>query len=279
MNRNLIIISLALLCLNDSYAQIKNSGFELWETVFNYDKPSSWWSNQDSTSIRIERDSLAIEGNYSLKMLPSVASSWQGCESKIIGRANFDTILPDSSVLTLYVKSVPQDAEDNLVYLIIFGFLFSSDSVVGGFDWRAETPLFEFEKIEIPLSGHNIDEMSIFIYGGASTHPLDGPCLNRSYSWIDAMSIEAKTTYSNFPNKQKHDFIIYPNPSRGLINILQPGSQRLEFELYSVYGELVDKGEIDDGQFFIDNQGIYFLKLFSDFNPSNIYTYKLIIIE
>jgi hypothetical protein len=279
MKKNLLIAVILTLHFLESHSQIPNGGFEMWEDGPNYFKPASWWTNQDSIYTRFERDTFAFEGNYSLKILPSVASSWQGCASQAILRVSFDPVLPDNSFLTFYAKSIPEDPMvDSSVYVFVFGHVFHADAVIGSFGYFVETPIFEFERIDIPLSHAGIDEISIFIYGGASSHPTDGPCIGRSYSWIDGMSITSGATSINLARKQ-NDYEIYPNPSNGVVKVSGPDGQGIGFELYSLIGELVEKGEIIDGRLSIRSHGVYILNLFNADDPRKISTYKLIIME
>ena len=252
----------------------------MWDEEFNYEKPTNWWTNQDTMYTRIEKDTVSMEGNYSLKMVPSVGSSWQGCESLAGIRVNFDSVLEDNSVLTFYVKTVPEDfAEDSSVYLLIFGFTFNSDSVIGGFNWRTEIPIFDFERVDIPLPGENIDEMTIIIYGGAGTSPWDGPCLGRSITWLDEMTIDSRTSIQPLRSQEEIEFEVYPIPSTGVVTITGRDNQNIRYELYSLIGELIAKGEVDQGQLNIYNKGEYILKLYAGFDSRSIYSTRLVIVK
>ena len=78
MIKYLLILTLLILCFHEIKAQIPNGGFEMWDNVFNYEKPTLWWTNQDTIYTRIKKDTISMEGNYSLNLVPSVASSWHG---------------------------------------------------------------------------------------------------------------------------------------------------------------------------------------------------------
>jgi hypothetical protein len=280
MIKHMLLLAFLAIFGHEPQAQIPNGGFEMWENEFNYLTPTRWWTNQDTIYTRIERDSISVEGNYSLKILPSVFSSWQGCNSQAGIRINFDSALAANSVLSLYAKSVPQDiAEDSSVYLLIFGFTFNADTVIGGYNWRTETPILEFEKIMIPLPGDHIDEMTIFIYGGSSSHPLDGPCLGRSTSWIDEMTIELATSVSQQNSEEKNDFMIYPNPSTGVVTISGPDKQPINYKLFSLDGKLITSGKIENSQLNIHEQGLYVLKLYVDFDDPAIYSTMVVVLK
>src|SRR5688572_1061242 len=112
MVKYLLLIIPLILDLESSQAQIPNGSFEFWEEVLNYEKPVGWSTNQDTNYTRIEKDTFAIEGNYSLKLMPTVTYSWQGCTSWAVTHVEFDSVLPYNSALTFYLKSVPEDPDD-----------------------------------------------------------------------------------------------------------------------------------------------------------------------
>ncbi len=280
MNKYFFLIILILFDLELFQAQILNGSFESWEEVLNYEKPIGWTTNQDTITTRIVKDANAVDGNYSLKLLPTVNSSWAGCTSWAAIRVEFDSILPPNSVLTFYLKSVPENPdEDSLVYFIIFGHTLNSDTVLSGYDWRTFTPVEEFTRIEVPLPGENIDELGIIMYGGASTHPADGPCLGRSFSWIDGMTIDSKTSIRPPLTHEKMDIDVYPIPSTGIVNIASHGVYNIRYELYTAFGRLIDSGNIEEGQLIIHDQGIFILKLYAGFDSHNIYSTKIVVIK
>ena len=76
------LIIILLIHYGLSRAQIPDGSVELWEEVFNYDKPAGWSTNQDTLHSRFEKDSISIDGNYSLKIIPGALFSWDGFESR-----------------------------------------------------------------------------------------------------------------------------------------------------------------------------------------------------
>ena len=249
-----LLIVLFCNILVTTYTQIPNGGFELWETAGNFEKPIGWHVNQDSIYERFQKDSISVEGNYSLKIIPGAFSSWEGCNSRAFIRANFNSALPPNSALIFYVKSIPVHPEqDENVYLIIQVFAWDSNEVVNSYDWRTFSSVEDFTKVKIPLPDENINGLSILIFGGASTHPADGPCLSRSYTWIDGLYVD-----TGLP---EDDVVIYPNPSDGNIQIHYPGAKHIAYELYSLLGQLISKGEVVNRQLTIDEKGVYALRL------------------
>ncbi|MEO8088441.1 MAG: T9SS type A sorting domain-containing protein, partial [Bacteroidota bacterium] len=131
----------------------------------------------------------------------------------------------------------------------------------------------------IPLNGKNIDKLGIFIYGGASGNIVDGPCVGKSYSWIDGMGINSTTTGTISTSSNSSELSIYPNPSSGVVNITSADKKNISYELYSLVGELIAKGIIDNEQLAIHEKGVYILKLYTGFNALNVCTKKIIVIK
>ncbi len=271
----LIQLSIELVC-----GQIPNGSFEFWEEIFNYEKPLDWSTNQDTLHTRFERDTISIDGQYSLKIIPGVTSSWLGCESQAGIHVNFNTTLASNSSLTFYAKSVSTDpGQNNDVYLIVNVFTFNSDTILNTYDWRTFTSIEEFTKVEIPLSDENIDAISIFISGGAGSNPGDGPCLNRSISWIDGMAIDSLTS-DGFSSLLEVPYVsVYPNPSNGLVHIRNRDGSSMEYELYSIIGELISKGQIVGDELVIHEKGTYILRIFVGDKYRHDYRRKIIVVN
>ena len=67
MKKVFFLTIFVFICFN-VYGQIKNGSFEDWESIQNFERPEYWETNQDSNLVRFERDTISIEGNYSLKI-------------------------------------------------------------------------------------------------------------------------------------------------------------------------------------------------------------------
>ena len=93
------------------------------------------------------------------------------------------------------------------------------------------------------------------------------------------MTIDLGTPVGSFFSQEKNDVIIYPNPSTGVVNIMGRDEGNIGYELYSLIGELIDKGKIDNNQLSIHDQGMYILKLYAGLDDRKTYSSKLIIIN
>ena len=274
------IIFILLIHADLARAQIPNGSFETWEEIFNYEKPASWWTNQDTLYSRFEKDSISIEGNYSLKIIPGVISSWDGCESRASIHVDFGSTLLPNSALTFFIKSISIDSSNNDdAYLRMYVYCSDSISQFKTILWSVPEPFNEFTRVQIPLPDENVSAISILISGGAGTNPTDGPCIHRTISWIDGMTIESISSdgYSKFqPNP---NVSVYPNPSSGLINISCIDKAINEYQLYSLTGQLISKGKISNGQLLIQDKGIYILKLLIASGPNVAFYSERIVVD
>lgn len=273
------LIILLLVNYSFSQAQIPNGSFELWEDVFDYEKPISWWTNQDTLYSRFEKDSNSIEGDFSLKIIPGAISSWNGCESRASIHVDFGNPLAKNSALTFFIKAISIDSSiNNDPFLRIYIYYIDSLKQTNTILWSVPETFNEFTRIQIPLPDENLNGISILIAGGAGTNPTDGPCIHRTISWIDEMTIESISSNGYLKFQQNPEISVYPNPSSGLINVTCVDKAIMEYQLYSLTGEIISKGKMPSGQLLIQNKGIYILKLLIDSGTNGTFYSELIVV-
>ena len=257
-----ILLLILVIQINYSSAQISNGGFEIWVQESNYERPADWITNQDSVYRRIEKDTVAVEGNYSLKFVSEVTDPFEGCESSAYTVIPLNEPLPSNSVLEFYVKVVPMDdSTSELVFLRVITALRKDGPVISNNVYESFIPIQEFTKVELPLTNEPADVLEIGISGAAISSPTDGPCLRRSTTWIDGMNIRSDITGTTSVLIQSSDISVFPNPSHGSIDIRSKSDQHIQYELYSNIGQLVEIGKINGSSLNIDEPGTYFLKL------------------
>ena len=61
---------IAIMVFNQINAQIPNGSFENWDVINGVKKPVSWNFNQ-SLSLGFIKDTISVEGDFSLKLFPS----------------------------------------------------------------------------------------------------------------------------------------------------------------------------------------------------------------
>lgn len=257
-----------------SSAQIPNGGFEEWQSVLNYEKPVGWWTNQDTAFARFEKDTVAVEGNYSLKILPGGAPSWLGCESRAAVHANFNEYLPSNSVLSFYAKVLPRDStQHNNVYLIVTVLVSDSTTHLGSYGWSTFEPIEEFARVEIPLWQDNISEMTIWIYGGMGGSPLGSYCVNSSISWIDDLAIDSATPSHTVSLPEHTDIVVFPNPATDYVTI---PNGLLFLDLTDIHGSHF-RPESDSGHIYLNMlpAGFYTVR-FYDSTKRKIYIGRII---
>lgn len=280
MAKFIFLIILLLVNHSLSRAQIPNGGFEFWEEVLNYEKPVGWSTNQNTIYSRFEKDSISVEGNFSLKILPGPISSWDGCENRASIHADFGAPLPPNSALTFFVKSISIDSSiNNDAYLRIYIFYADSLTDFNTILWSVPEEIEMFTRFEIPLPNENIEAIAILISGGAGSNPVDGPCIQRTISWIDGMNIESISSNGYLKFQQDPDISVYPNPSSGIVNVSHVDTGIIEYQLYSLTGELVSKGKMSNRQLFIQDKGVYILKLLIDSGNGGTFYSELIVVD
>ena len=274
MFRYLILSFTFIIVSKWSTAQIPNGGFEDWESVLNFEKPVGWWTNQDTVFSRFEKDTLSVEGNFSLKIVPGGAPSWLGCESRAAVHAKFDEYLPSNSVLSFYAKVLPKDSSlSNDVYLIVTVFVSDSTTQLNSYGWSSFEPLEEFTRVEIPLMEENINAMTIWIYGGMSGSPFGSFCVNSSISWIDDMVIDSETSDHLTIRRGSTDIAVFPNPTTDYVTI---PSGLMFLDLIDLYGSHY-RPEYDSSRIYINKfpAGIYLVR-FNDSTERKIYIGRII---
>ena len=163
MKKNLYFLSLIVISFGqNTLGQIPNGGFEEWESVHNYEQPLNWTTNQDSNYVKIEKDTFAAEGDFSLKLLPSAYSGFTGeCLSYAMSRTKLDSPIGANKSLTFYVRSIPDTlSQSEYVYMEVFGAFYESGNYVDNYEWKTSSAIEDFTKIEIPITNPNVDSIT-----------------------------------------------------------------------------------------------------------------------
>lgn len=260
-----LFLTLILTLQIGGFAQIPNGGFEDWELIQNFEKPIFWETNQDSNFVRFEKDTLSIEGNYSLKVVPGSFTAWYGCMSYTWTGVHLQTSVGENKSLTFFVKSIPDSTNQfEWVFLRISGKLFIGGNFESNYKWETFDRVDDFTKIQIPILNPNVDSLTIQIFGGALNGAADG-CPNRSFSWIDGMGIaetEIINSISEFTTENKK-VSIFPNPSNGTIEVVQSENKITNYQLYSLGGNLIEAGRLNGKMINLRNtqKGLFVLRL------------------
>lgn len=251
-----LITVLFLLLIENLNSQVLNSGFEEWEQIDNYEKPIFWNTNQDTNHLRLVRDTLSVEGNYSLKFIPNYNSAWETCESLVYSGIKIDSPLSSGQSLYFYAKLIPDNLNE-VVFLAVRVQLFSGGEFKDFMQKFYFEPMPEFTEFEIPFQSKDIDSLTLAFYGAASSG-LDDACHFQSFGWVDAVSIGASSTLG-LGEISKYDVSIFPNPSSGLVSITGLQNEVFKYYLFNTLGMVVKSGLIRSSQIEIVNNGFYIL--------------------
>ncbi len=273
--RNLIFLIFTVFLPFISLSQIPNGGFEEWEVVDNKEKPVFWETNQDTIHRRISKDSISIEGDYSIRFESDATTGWSECTSKIAIATGFNEPLKDEIILSFYLKLEPLNPNDATYFNIFLRPSFEG-TFLNSFVWQTDLTYDEFTLIEIPLGYSAIDSVYIEIGAGALNGADDG-CYNQNICWLDRLDLKERTTNVE-ENETPNQISVYPNPSTGKINLKGSISNFEEYAIYDLQGTLITKSKIKDTTIDIESKGIFLLELRSS-NPQIEKYSQLVVIQ
>jgi hypothetical protein len=242
-------------------AQILNGSFESWEPIQSFQKPTQWTTNQDNGPFeRVQRDTMAVDGDYAIKLIPGPGNAFQICDSRVSSAPALGAAVGAGKALTFWIKSIPLNpAQDTGVYARVGGTFYAAGSFAGNYNWQTLTPIDEFTRISIPIPNAGVDSLSISIWGGAASGADDG-CENPSITWIDDIRIGELITSTHAAQTPQNEVIVYPNPSTGWVRIAPREQSFDRFEILDALGRVVQQGAFRP-TLEITQKGMFFLKL------------------
>ena len=274
-----VIFCFACMISNKLDSQIPNAGFELWESIDNYEKPLNWETNQDTNHTRFMKSEDSVEGDYSIKIIDSSQTAWTNCNNLARTGVKLTTPIGEKKALSFYVKSVLDSFnQSGYVFISIQIYTFESDNYIERLDWMNYDVIEEFTKQEIPILNPNVDSLDIKIIGGAANGAADG-CHDRNTTWIDAFKIDTLLSLSILNESPILDVSIYPNPSHGTIHIQSKVDLFNRYELISIQGKIVERGAFARSSIKTDRKGMFFLRLSNSGDPQHQYNGKVVLID
>lgn len=246
-------------------AQIPNGGFEDWDRIYNFEAPSVWKTNADSLLDRFSRDTMRIEGEYSLKILSRRNGIWGiNCTGELSQRIKLSAPLGPGQFLTFYAKVIP-DSIGNYqgAYIGMDLAFYSSGKLVSADKWSIRERIDTFTKFTISIPDRNIDSLYIKIYGGAANSPGDA-CVFKSFGWLDDLRIEEDQVLNSESEKRDKHIPILIYTKQGLIQLISPEHIWKKYQLYTLDGKLLAAGNIYSHKIEIDKSisGLVFIRLF-----------------
>jgi hypothetical protein len=274
MPRSLIFLALVIFSTRLS-GQIPNAGFENWDSVENYESPVGWMTNQSPEFMRLQKDTTRVEGQYSVKLFPSAYSWFDICESYLSIGIKMEEPFESEQSLYFFYKLIP----DNSYGAVALNFhlrVFSNDGEVIYLDTVIKEVTPEFTEVEIPLVRTMVDSIAISITGGATSSGIDDGCYNRSIAWVDNLEIRQSSLTSSV-QVNKEPLSVYPNPTRGIIQIDGDWSEFREYYIYSILGKLISQGTLTEPKIQINDPGFYILVLADPGNVHDPFVSKIIV--
>jgi len=250
-------------------AQILNSSFEEWEEIFYpplpgtdpflYENPLSWDVNQSPGLERVQKSNQSTEGSFSLKLIPSTGSAFNGCASVLNYSIDFNNPIENAMSLYFDYKATSLNSEGN-VYSQINLYFFQDGTLIGSEEWGNLSEVPEFEAIEISLI-EGADKMNIEIKGASASNYID-QCVKESFIWIDNLRIEPSILGVN--TNKNIDFTLFPNPVESKLIISNSNNfPIIQVHIYNALGFLVKqvKGNVSQINIAELPTGVYFLNL------------------
>lgn len=146
------------------FTQIPNGGFEDWQPVSNYEKPDLWETNQNAGYHRFVKDTVSVEGKFSLKIIPGPYSAFWECRSMAWTSVQLDTSVGENKSLVFFARSIPDSTNSfQSVFLQIKCWFWSKGQFVSSSKWETFDPTMDFTKVQIPLPDPDIDSLEIWI--------------------------------------------------------------------------------------------------------------------
>jgi len=256
-----------------SYSQIPNGSFESWEIVDNYEVPTLWQTNQDSTIVRVSKDQDSADGEYAMKFSSNAGSAWFDCASRATLYHKFDEAIGENQSFFFYLKTISlQQNEDPFFSLFCRPFV---DGVQQeAIEWFSTTEYTEYTQIEIPIFNSAIDSIELILASGALNGADDG-CYSETEAWLDGFALSPSTTSNE--NVSKENINIYPNPSDQKFRISQEENEYQFYCIFNNLGQEVQSGKLENEEVILADQGIYFIHLFNRNEPNRKVTRKLIV--
>lgn len=241
------------------FAQIQNSNFENWAITNGNEQPVNWVTNNSSPSfISVEKTTDSYSGAYAIK----VRSNGPSFEGPAPGEAHI-TFFANQTInsITAYIKCDSIVSPGKCIIEVI-GYLSGISQQIGY--WETDTIIANYQMTMIPIS-YSIqpDSFKISIIGYSQLGPLG----YNGFAELKVDHISVSTT-TNIENVYKvNEIKIFPNPSKGEINIEIDEINVSYIKVYSIDGKLLSEPEFEIGTNTINiNQmylksGIYLLEI------------------
>lgn len=266
--KNLLTISL-LLFISGLHAQIKNAGFENWDSVrvLNYDTeaPSDWHLGY-AGAFNLRKDTSAFEGNFALKIF----GSYGAADGEIVGYVQQKLTIPSGlDSISFFAKTEFQQVfQPNWNF---YGYGLHSDTISA--HWQGLQPEDFVVGVNSKDSLSDYTRLSFAVPDSLEGREMYLTFYCRPINWgtIPALFVDDIQFEGNFTNgAQETDnqlISVFPNPTQDWIFIQNEGSNFSKIEIFSPEGKLIFS-EKENNKINVNQlpAGSYFLVLRSEEN-------------
>lgn len=249
--------------ISSLYAQVPNGSFEDWEIVGQKEVPLHWETNQTPEFQRVEKGLDAVDGNYSLKLIPAEGVSGLNARCESIAQAGFK--LPTEGEpgysLFFYVKAEALDGEEHPFLTTRVEFFQGTRRMkLDYFPIERNLPNFTLQEIKIPA--FSIDSVSMQFNGSGILKEQGHGCGYRSNIWIDNIYVDVTTSTVESPSSSSP--ILFPNPAHGYVSIETEALENLaKYTIYDAQGTLLKSDRVSTERIELPVNGVNFILLYT----------------
>jgi hypothetical protein len=264
---------------------IYNNSFEDWTFGGLIQKPTGWSTSNEFTSLQsiytVEPDSIAFDGMYAVHIKtidignPAVPYPGFVVNGNMLptGSNDFEKIgfageaFPHKPYkLRAYYKFKSNSSIEDWAYASVLLKKYDSSghtSINIGFGSNSNLiPTDHFTYFEVPINymvkNEVPDSIVVAFFSSYPQSPISGGEL-----WVDKISFD----YTISTREEQNNFKLYPNPVINHLYIENSKQTNLQYALYTLLGEKVVEGDLDNEMNKIDMQsfskGLFLLHLYS----------------
>ena len=232
-----LVVIFFFIYTSNGYSQIPNASFEIWDTTENIFFPVGW--KKISNEPRISRDTLSLNGKYSLHIFPDSIHFFTACSHGL--RITLDSIenLDSTKVLSLHAILKPF-ASSNGAFLSIELSYYKNNTFIKTDKIGHYQESQEWKEFLLPFNSVEKDVIILTISGGGVVYDSDG-CGLKSNIWIDNIQILDKTATNTFNQHQEQIIHLSPNPVMDILTIDSPMDWQF-ISIYDISGRMIIGG-------------------------------------
>jgi hypothetical protein len=271
------IIGILLLISHCLFCQFPNGSFEEWEIINGINEPVGWLTTNYESFISVTRDTIAVDGNYSLKITSQLSGGFIFCLTGVL----IKYIKPNENFSPTHLKGkIRVNINDPGDYILFNINYWESDGFTRGESLFIRDELIEFTNFEIPIELINFDSLVLRISVGDSPGPSTDVCSSDTEAWLDDLHFyDSNNNLINDLQDRLCNFYVYPNPldSNNELVVRTTSDRKIKYlALYDQIGRLIKKEEVNRiRRQSIDtsglSKGLYFLEIICDQNMKEIH--------